>query len=177
MSSFDEAFRSESAKQQDWQATQQRVEEVRRRAAEAAAPKINQMIRDLARTLADRGVPLTQIELSPPKGLLRRGGQKSPQGFAIFETRHSGWSVMRVTLVTPDGQIWYCEGYPSSYKGDFVPLTAEALLRGLGALGHIRVLDDGRIGNTYGEDLNFIPVETILAQEAQRVIAKASRQH
>lgn len=170
MSSFDEELRRQEAQRRSADARQRSEEDRRRRAAEAAVPRLTQLLREFGQRLSERGVQPIRVKLPSRPGFFRaRSGGYSPAGYVIA----SG------TLITPDGSFWRA-------SSGFVPITAENLLNYEFGLINSRSVQRGYIGadpngNLYlfetGDAPNReLPLEKELANWAMRLINESSGQ-
>ena len=178
MSSFDEELRRQEAEQRSADAKQRSHEDERRRAAEAAVPRILPLLREFSQRLSERGVQPQRVKLTERRGL--RLAQFSPAGY-VTDSRYeggSGWRRLRsLHLVTPDGQLlWWSESHRD--KAGFIPIKAENLVNGKVWLTGGSYITFGANGEplvySHGDPPSTAPLETALAACAMRLINESS---
>ena len=192
VTSFDEAFRRKA--KEDGQ--QQSADAQNRAVLENAATHVKQALRDFARALNGR-VPPTEFEYEVWDP--RRGNRHRPTGKICSPP---GYPLGGNVTVTPEGSLWearsstvtfkYRTGFllePSyaertSWRGDYVEITADALLHGQIRLGRDPIsLNwhlDGRPevdSRTTPIDVTLEPVEDVLAGLAHELINRHSGRH
>lgn len=174
MPSFDEALRRQEANQRSADAAQLDQENQRRRGADAAVPRVKQLLREFSQGLAQRGVRPVRLEIAKRRGLFHPA-LLAPAGYDMGSVYNGTWDVWdSIYLVTPDGELWSWSKHFSD-SGKVVPITADNLASGnvrLNGFMSLKYDSDGNVfafSNNRGEPISE-PLEEFLAGCALRLI-------
>jgi len=157
MSGFDDAMRRQTAARQSAQSAQATEMNMRLRAAQAAVPRIQGLLREFVQRLAAAGVRPESVEIGQITkrnlfGTQKRAPQLSPPGYLLGKSHSMHGGVLGAVLVTPAGELFKSSrdhALPGvAANGSIVPITAQSILDGHVYLGSrpVMVSSNGDVG-------------------------------